>query len=411
MSDRVRRFTAQGSTTVERRVASIVDGVVQVVASKIPLATLRALVLIGGYGRGEGGVEVRAGAEHPHNNLDFLMIVNAMGRARREELERVVQADLRALALEAGVGIDLSVASAASLRWARPLVMWYDMRLGHRTVLGDASFVPSLRRFRLDRVPAIDMLRLMVNRGTLLLINEQILDRTLQTEEERRSVVRHTMKAIIGYGDAHLFANGQYDWSYVEKQRRFEFLPNTGPRLKALYAEATEFRFRPQYDTYLEFDLGEWMRSIRAALQPVHLDFERWRLGQPGLDWSQYPATALTRGILGTWHRPREFASMLWQLNCGRETASSFGPLVTSACRLTRAADVLALAYPIIAYDLADPDLRRFAAQVLALADSDPDPVCLRRGYLRAWSHLGDRNFVDMAEQIGLTTAESRWGT
>ena len=67
------RYTLDGGPQVESRIEDLVRAVAAEVENRVSSASYRALLLIGGYGRGEGGVEVRDGAEHPHNNLDFLL--------------------------------------------------------------------------------------------------------------------------------------------------------------------------------------------------------------------------------------------------------------------------------------------------------------------------------------------------
>ena len=68
------RFTLLGGSAVEALLADIVHEVADAFAARLRPDQYRALVLIGGYGRGEGGIEIRDGGEHPHNNLDFLLV-------------------------------------------------------------------------------------------------------------------------------------------------------------------------------------------------------------------------------------------------------------------------------------------------------------------------------------------------
>ena len=47
-----------------------------VVIRHIGVENINSIILIGGYGRGEGGVMEIDGEPHPHNNLDFQIILN-----------------------------------------------------------------------------------------------------------------------------------------------------------------------------------------------------------------------------------------------------------------------------------------------------------------------------------------------
>ena len=56
-------LTYGGSARLERRLAAIVERVGRIVDRATPPGRLRALVLFGGYGRGEGGVAEREGRQ------------------------------------------------------------------------------------------------------------------------------------------------------------------------------------------------------------------------------------------------------------------------------------------------------------------------------------------------------------
>src|SRR5690606_3500364 len=118
------------------------------------------------------------------------------------------------------------------------LVMWFDMRFGHKVLLGDPSFARGLDRFRLSRIEPADVRNLLVNRGTLLVINDLLFDGPGGNDEAaRRTALKHAMKAVIGYGDALLYFLGEYDHSYVEKQRRMRIRRDVPAAFRDLYDE------------------------------------------------------------------------------------------------------------------------------------------------------------------------------
>ena len=137
MAERWGRFTVRGSNAVEAEIGALLEEVARTVTERIPAAAYRALVLLGGYGRGEGGVVTVEGRERLHNNLDFLLIANGRRQRALAELRREVGEVLEGLVTKHGIQMDLGVTTASLLRWSPGLVMWYDMRFGHKTVLGD----------------------------------------------------------------------------------------------------------------------------------------------------------------------------------------------------------------------------------------------------------------------------------
>ena len=52
------RFTARGGDLIEKELTAIVSQAAETVIQTVPADRYRALVLIGGYGRGEGGDQV-----------------------------------------------------------------------------------------------------------------------------------------------------------------------------------------------------------------------------------------------------------------------------------------------------------------------------------------------------------------
>jgi hypothetical protein len=287
------RFTVRGSVAVEELLTALVKEAAQAAETALRPSEYRALVMMGGYGRGEGGVEIINGVERPHNNLDFLLISESpSGKKQRELRQRLIDA-FGPVMQKYDIEIDLSVVSTWKLRFAPTLIIWYDTRFGHKTILGDAQYVPSLKHFRLDRIPSRDTLRLLVNRGTLLLINEQLLENDTDAEVHRKRITRNIMKAIIGYGDALLFFLGDYHWSYVDRKRRMQNRLDVPEVFRELYDEAAEFRFLPDYEKNQNRDLKVWMAELRNVLEPLHLFCEKKRLGFEDLTWEGYPTRSL----------------------------------------------------------------------------------------------------------------------
>jgi hypothetical protein len=390
-----------GSAEVESRITALVAEAARAVEQAISPDTYRALVLIGGYGRGEGGVEWRGGQEYPHNNLDFLLILKDEAATKQIAMKEMLDQILNRLGQRHGIGMDLGMITTGRLKNAPGLVMWHDMRFGHKTLLGDATFVPSLTQFSPERIDPADIRNLLVNRGTLLLINQMLLDKGTLSADESRTIVRHAMKAIIGYGDALLFAYGAYHWSYAEKQRRMAARQEIPEAFRALYNQAIEFRFRPDYTPYQATDLAAWVRNLIAVLEPVHLTCEAKRLQAPTLTWEGYSNLAFRHTLHEDLGSPRSLARktlrMLQSL-----PALPHADLVTQLgyrCGGWRGA--LPVLFPVIAYDLPQPEFRK-RARLLLEAENDSLPA-LRRAYLRSWASYGDTNFHTVIKKLGLS--------
>jgi hypothetical protein len=389
-----RRYTARGGPAVEAEIGALVAEAAARVAGHFAPDTYRALVLLGGYGRGEGGVERREGRERPHNNLDFLLITAGRATLGAAAAKRRLDGLLRPLARQSGVGIDTGAISALELRLAPCRVMWVDMRFGHQTVAGDPTFVPSLTRFREEDIEPADVRNLLVNRGSLLVINDAIRARGAAGPEVRRTLIKHTVKAVIGYGDALLFALGAYSWSYAEKQRRMRGRADVPAEFRALYDEAVEFRFQPAYERHLDRDPLRALPALRAQLAGVHLRCEATRLGAPGLTWEAYPRLALARELreaarspLGLLRAARHLGGALRAGAPRLDTAGLEDLALAAAGPRAR----LAAAFPAVLYGAGGPAAAAEARRILGAPDASPE--ALRLAYLDRWGAHGDVNF------------------
>ena len=395
------RYTVRGSAEVEAVIATILNDATAALARTLAPESYRCVVLLGGYGRGEGGVVRIGGVERPHNNLDLLIVTR--GGVSPDDLKRRADHVLAPIAQRHGIGIDVGAIGEGHLRRSSCLVMWYDMRGGHQTLLGDDTFVPSLERFTAPRIVAFDVLNLLVNRGTLLLINDLILERGTISPGEHQLIVKHAMKAIIGYGDAWLFFRGAYHWSYVEKQRRMRAQADTPQAFRTLYDEAMEFRFEPSYERHADLDLREYMRELRSALEPVHLQCEGVRLARDIRSWCDYLEPAFRHEVFDSLPAPRACARKLLALSRERRPSGLHSTLARLGFRVSGPRAQLSILFPFVCY----PSASGCTPAQRLLGARDSSPSSLRRAYLHAWSRVGDLNFGSIARTLGLDLGEA----
>ncbi len=394
------RYTLEGGPEVEARIKTILREAADAIQGAVPQGFLRSVVLHGGYGRGEGGVEVRDGEERPHNNLDLLVITR--GRAPRS-LKGALDAALAEISERHGIGLDLGVIADSTLASAPCLVMWYDLRHGHRVLLGDADFVRSLDRFRLERILPEDVRDLLVNRGTLLVIARALLAQGTPDADRRRAVVRHAMKAVIGYGDAWLFFRGAYHWSYAERRRQMATRADAPEALRLLYDQAMAFRFRPDYAAFEGLDLSGWCAALEEVLAPVHLDVESRRLSRPGLGWAEHPRASLLSALGRGLADPRSLARKAKALLAAGVVSASWA--VRLAWLFAPPRERIAAVFPAVAYGLREPAVRDLAHSVLKV-DPIHCPEAARRAFLAWWGRVADPNFQAAARRMGLSLAD-----
>ena len=272
--------------TDEQQIANLVDQAVTVIHDELPAGKTRALLLTGSYGKGEGGIVREDNHEKPHNDLDFLLVTDGLRRSERESLKAKIDEQLDPLRNEVGVGLVLGSASLSQIRFGKGRIGWYEICHGHQTLLGDDAFLRTVKHQNVESIPANDVYQMVVNRGTLLVINDLLMP---EREAYRETIVKHLFKAIIGFGDALLFLHGRYHWSYLERARRIE---KELIEIAPLYREAMGFRLQPNYPLYADRDLESWNREAKAFLSSLLPGLSRLKTASSNALFEKFPHVA-----------------------------------------------------------------------------------------------------------------------
>ena len=181
------RLSIKGSSKLETSLSLILDNIAEDIKLHINEELYEAVILIGGYGRGEGGVVVVENIEYPHNNFDFVVISKNISNEKKDFLEIELSRIFNKHTKDINIEVEFSIVNSDKLKNHQPLVITYDMKYGHKLIIGDASVLKDNKNFELDTIPAWDIRNLMVNRGTLLVINDLMLEKDVLSEKEKRS--------------------------------------------------------------------------------------------------------------------------------------------------------------------------------------------------------------------------------
>lgn len=242
----------------------------------------RALVLGGGYGRGEGGVLRTEEGEEFFNDLDYFLFTDEpndsclfewIGRWERDETQRL------------GVDVEMKALPAAQVAEGIETMMFSDLVAGHVTVAGDGSFLEELKpQVDFSTVGVEEATRLLWNRGSGLFFARQKLG------EDLTFVVRNHSKLKLALGDAWLCLQGQYDPRCRVRGERFANaeLPEELVDLKAWHAQAVEFKFTPVLGTPSREELQQESRDLAQAWSRVFLQVEGSRLEARELELTDY---------------------------------------------------------------------------------------------------------------------------
>lgn len=215
---------------------------------------LRALVLTGGFARGEGAV--RDG--RPQNDYD-LVAIRGVGPPRRSYAR--MRADLER---RLGLHVDLATVAAWRLPHVRPSIFWYETALRGRLLWGEDLLARVPVRSPADLDPR-EGLRLLANRAAGLLLAS-----TADADAKRLQAA----KALLAAFDAELLAAGHFAPSQRERWGAFQRLLADGrapPRMRRrvpAYEWAHRLKLDPGNAQRRDADEA-WLAGRRAILDAV----------------------------------------------------------------------------------------------------------------------------------------------
>lgn len=269
-----------------------------------------ALMLGGGYGRGEGGVfrVTESGRASLYNDLEFFVFVR--NRAIGARLAAWCHRWERDGSAELGIDVEFKVLAADVFVAAEPTMFYFDLLQGHRLVWGDGAWLATVPARLRDpaRIPLTEATRLLFNRGSGLLFARWRLEE--DPEDADGFVERNHAKARLALADAVLAASGRHDGSCLRRAERIAQGGFPAPadfwQLQAWHVEGVRFKLRPRHRHPGAAVLRAENAALSAAWLQTFLWLESRRLGgsmNSGSDYCDlrerlFPATSRLINVL-----------------------------------------------------------------------------------------------------------------
>ncbi|NNG16727.1 MAG: hypothetical protein HKM89_09615 [Gemmatimonadales bacterium] len=313
MDPEARHLTAQHDANVDRAVERVLRPIVAAVEQRMG-RDLRSLALIGGFGRGEGGIRLADGDFHVVNDIDLLVVPRGLGFLGWRRHASALAAMAERLAEDLGIKqIDIGFRTVGMLQRPSITVADYEIAAGH-IVLSGARLPVALGRFDDGRaIPRSEGTVYFLNRGSGLLIARRYLSRNGTVEErDAENFTIESDKALLAMGDAVLIERGLYCSSYLERAKRMEHVDlgalEDGDWIKAQYLESIRHKLFPDAHRVGKQDPMAWWETIQQTFLRFFVGYESRRLGLPITDWKAYApligrrwtsgrALALARGL------------------------------------------------------------------------------------------------------------------
>ena len=232
----------------------------EIEALKLP--GLAAVVLGGGYGRGEGGVRHTPDGDRLYNDLDFFVFTDgADGQAAAligSELKKISERWEPVL----GIAVDFGPAkNLSAVKNSAYTLMFQELVRGWKPVWGSVELGNYIPMLDARMLPVTEAIRLLLNRGMgLIFAGQQIVS----GKPEPDFTLRNINKAVLGSADALLLCSGKYRWKGPDRVAAFrEYVRDE--HLPAEYADdfAAAFRYKLEPDPVLPANPLEGWRKCR----------------------------------------------------------------------------------------------------------------------------------------------------
>jgi predicted nucleotidyltransferase len=268
------KYSVRGSSAFDARIDADMQRIADAVYSSKFSRHWKALVLLGGYGRGEGSPMIAIGGEElPYNDYDLIVVTDSLRPA--PELKRLE----KQLSEEIGLPVDLYPYLEQKLPSCEFSLLNYEMKYGHRVIRGDEKILDAMPDYPHNAIPLSEGTRLLLNRGKLLLdLKRRLAQPGPLSGEERQRFIKFLFKLDLAFGDCALLINEQYDISYTVKKTRVTALENLPEGIAAAYLKAIEFKERTDFQTLEYRGIHERFAETLRRYEQVFLWYERRRL-------------------------------------------------------------------------------------------------------------------------------------
>jgi hypothetical protein len=272
-------FTAHNNGKIDEKIQGDLDTIKKCLVEAFP--GVRALILVGGFGRGEGSVLLDANKIRPINDYDIVVVSeNVVDPVKlRREAKRV--------ASTLGIWhVDLVCIPEREIS-TLPLTMFnYDAKYGGYVFWGNEKIFDSFPPMNASKLPLEEGRILLFNR--IVTVLECFSVAFLHTEPPDRArlfLVAQTTKGILAACDAVLILERKYHHSYREKQNRFNALKRPNEQ-KALVDRAVSFKLFPT--SLAQWDAVDYWFAGKAMFQSVFREFMTFLLGRDFLSWTAF---------------------------------------------------------------------------------------------------------------------------
>jgi hypothetical protein len=258
-------YTVRDDKKIDEVIAKDLAFIIHRVREALPV---RAIVLGGGFGRGEGSVLINRGGIRPVNDYDIFIAVSDNDHADVKRLSHEI-------AKQVGIrSIDLIMIRYCDLERLPATQFHYDLKYGGTLLWGENVLdqIPQYKKGCIDRRSGETLL---LNRLVCALeaFSEKFVHNGMNTEE-KFFLVNQTGKVVSACVEALLMEKGKYHHRYSERRNIFDAEFSGWETLRRLNSRATEFKLLPSESpdvdpvTYWDETVTEYIKVLAIYFAP-----------------------------------------------------------------------------------------------------------------------------------------------
>ncbi len=270
------KYTPYNSIYIDTLIDSHMKRIIEEVLNAVPHDYIKAIILGGGYGRGEGGILHEAENELLFNDYDLFVIAPNISRKKLQLVNYKLTQVHKKLTKEFGIDVDFGPCKTVNFLKKAPFwLVYYELKYGHKIIYGDEGVLNYLPTWDGSEIDLEEGLKLLLNRGVALVQSRQSLLHF--NDESIEYVSRNNNKAVMAMCDAILMSEHLYHYSYLKRKELIESVcePKNVALLKetnliTLYRDAIDFKMSPNYKYVTGEELWVWTSKLIDIFQKVY---------------------------------------------------------------------------------------------------------------------------------------------
>ena len=289
------RYTVFSTKDVDSQIDVYLSMIVNSIVSIVGKDKIKAVVLFGSFGRGEGGGVCQNGKVIPVNDFDITIFIKKNLIKCRKLFSEILEEKAQELSKIIGIKqIDLDLSLPITLLFSTKNNASYEKYYGHKVLYGAINIKQWMRKPIASQLDLIDGANFFLNRGSGLILAYYSL---LISNHETSQIIKENIaieinKAVLAMGDSYLIMKGYYHYSYSKRlmiAKDIEFLvPSLGATIRELYIESLIWKLQPNFTDIGVKNNKERIITIKNIFSTYFLWFESKRHTQIFLNWKDY---------------------------------------------------------------------------------------------------------------------------